>query len=116
MYSLYRSADAVIGYLRQVDPEQAQVARERYAALDHVREPQVYGYQAAAGQRPPARDAVVAQLLQLQRNAQAYLEHDGMAALDAQFVAARNAAAVLNAERISRAKFGREVNKIDRTA
>jgi erythromycin esterase-like protein len=110
MYSLYRSADAVIRYLQQIDPDQAQIACERYAALDHVREPQVYGYQAAAGERPPARDAVVAQLLQLQRGAQTYLEHDGLAALDAQFVAERNATVVVNAESYYRGMFGRRVN------
>ncbi len=110
LYSLYRSADAVIHYLQQVDPEQAEIARRRYAALDHVREPQVYGYQAAFGQRPAAREAAVAQLLQLRDDAQAYLERNGLAAIDAHFFAERNAAVVVNAETYYRAMFGRRVN------
>ncbi|MDY0329843.1 MAG: erythromycin esterase family protein [Thiomonas sp.] len=110
LYSLYRSADAVIRYLQQVDPEQAEIARGRYAALDHVREPQVYGYQAAFGQRPAAREAAVAQLLQLRSDAQTYLERNGLTAIDSHFFAERNAAVVVNAETYYRAMFGRRVN------
>lgn len=110
LYSLYRSADAVIHYLQQVDPAQAEIARGRYAALDHVREPQVYGYQAAFGQRPAAREAAVAQLLQLRKDAQAYLERNGLTASDAHFFAERNAAVVVNAETYYRAMFGRRIN------
>jgi erythromycin esterase-like protein len=110
LYSLYRSADAVIRYLQQVDPEQAEIARGRYAALDHVREPQVYGYQAAFGQRPAGREAAVAQLLQLRNDAQAYLERNGLTGIDAHFFAERNAAVVVNAETYYRAMFGRRVN------
>lgn len=43
MYSLYRSAEAVVDYLSSVDEEQAAIARRQYAALDHVRDPQRYG-------------------------------------------------------------------------
>ncbi len=110
LYSLYRSADAVIHYLDQVDPTEAAVARERYAALDHVREPQAYGYQAALGQRPVARDEVIAQLLSLRAHAQAHVERNGLAAQDAYFFAERNAAVVVQAESYYRAMFGRRVN------
>ncbi|MDA8389500.1 MAG: erythromycin esterase family protein [Gammaproteobacteria bacterium] len=110
LYSLYRSADAVIGYLENVDPAEAEVARERYAALDHVREPQTYGYQAALGQRIAARDDVIAQLLSLRAEAQAYVEHNGLAAQDAYFFAERNAAVVVQAENYYRAMFGRRIN------
>ncbi len=110
LYSLYRSADAVIRYLEEVDPAQAEIARERYAALDHVREPQTYGYQVALGRRPPAHDEVVAQLLQLRTQAQDYIERNGLAAADAHFFAERNAAVVVQAERYYRAMFGRRIN------
>lgn len=110
LYSLYRSADAVIAYLQTVDPDAAEAARGRYAALDHVREPQVYGYQAAFGQREAARDAAIAQLLQLRADAQSHLERDGLGALDAQFFAERNAAVVVNAETYYRGMFGRRIN------
>ena len=110
LYSLYRSADAVIHYLEQVDPDEAQIARRRYAALDHVREPQVYGYQAAFGQRPAAHEGAVAQLLRLRAEAEGYLERNGLTAIDAHFFAERNAQVVVNAETYYRAMFGGRVN------
>lgn len=110
LYSLYRSADAVIRYLESVDPAKAEQARSYYAALDHVREPQTYGYQAAFGLRPPARQAAVSQLLQLQADAQDYVARNGLAAMDSYFFAERNAAVVVKAEAYYRGMFGRRVN------
>lgn len=110
LYSLYRSADAVIHTLENSDPEQAELARQRYAALDHVREPQAYGYEAALGLRPSARDAVVAQLQQLRTQSLSEVERQGVAALDAHFFAERNATVVVNAEIYYRAMFGRRHN------
>jgi erythromycin esterase-like protein len=110
LYSLYRSADAVIEYLERMDPEQARRARQLYAALDHVRDPQDYGYEAAAGLRPPCRDAAAALLVDLVRRAPAYLAADGQAAQDEQFFAERNAYVVLNAEHYYRAMFGGRTN------
>jgi erythromycin esterase-like protein len=110
MYSMYQSADAVIRYLEQVDPQQATMARERYAALDHVREPQAYGYAAAVGARPDAREGVVAQLLELRADALLHLSQDGLGALDAQFFAQQNAEVVVDAENYYRSMFGRRLN------
>lgn len=110
LYSMYQSADAVIRYLEQVDPQQATMARNRYAALDHVREPQAYGYAAAVGARPDAREGVVAQLLQLRADAFLHLSQDGLAALDAQFFAQQNAEVVVDAENYYRSMFGRRLN------
>jgi len=110
LYSLYRSADAVIHTLENSDPEQAEIARQRYAALDHVREPQTYGYETAMGLRPSARDAVVAQLQQLRMQSLSEVERHGLAALDAHFFAERNATVVVNAETYYRAMFGRRHN------
>lgn len=105
LYSLYRSADAVIAYLEDADPEQATVARRLYACLDHVREPQDYGYEAAAGLRPPCREAAAKLLMDLIHKAPAYhaTGHDG--AVDEHFIAERNAYVVLNAEQYYRAMF-----------
>ncbi|MDR3419575.1 MAG: erythromycin esterase family protein [Nevskia sp.] len=105
LYSLYRSAEEVVRYLEHVDPEQAEVARERYARLDHVGDPQVYGYQAALSLRPPAHDGVLRQLAELRARGDDYLLADGLSALDAQFAAERNAAAVVNAEVYYRGMF-----------
>ena len=110
LYSLYRSADAVIEYLSRVDPEQAEAARERYTVLDHVREPQSYGYEAAYGMRPPAREVVLEQLQLLRAAGAEYRSHDGLAALDGQFFAERNAAVVVRAEEYYRAMFGRRTS------
>ena len=105
IYSLYRSAEQVISYLERVDQEQAEIARRQYAALDHVRDPQHYGYEAAHGLRPDCRDAVRSRLVELLRRGHAYLAHDGRAALDAHFFAERNAQVVMNAEAYYRTMF-----------
>lgn len=106
MYSLYSSADAVIAYLDRVDPEEAELARRRYAALDHVREPQVYGLQAAAGRRQGGREGALEQLHMLHVAEAEYLSRNGLAAFDEQFFAERNAALVVSAEAYYRAMFG----------
>lgn len=105
LYSLYRSADAVVAYLETVDPEQAAIARRLYACLDHVRDPQEYGAEASAGLRPACRDAAAALLVDLVRSSGAYLASDGGSAADAHFHAERNAHVVLNAEHYYRAMF-----------
>lgn len=110
LYSLYRSAEAVIDYLEGMDPDQAAVARRLYAGLDHVRDAQDYGYEAAAGLRPSCRDAAAALLTELRRKAPVYLAEDGQAAQDEQFFAERNAYVVLNAEHYYRAMFGGRTN------
>lgn len=110
LYSLYRSADAVIHYLQRIDPEQANAARRIYAALDHVRDPQDYGYAAASGLRPPCRDAAAGLLAELRRRGPEYLAGDGADARDAQFHAERNASVVLNAEQYYRGMFSGRTN------
>jgi erythromycin esterase-like protein len=110
LYSLYRSADAVVRYLDRVDPEQAQVARDCCEALDHVRDPQQYGYECARSMRPSARDAAQRVLMQLRANADEYRAPDGLPAEEAQYFAERNASVVLHAERYYRAMFDARVN------
>jgi erythromycin esterase-like protein len=106
MYSLYRSAEAVVDYLSTVDQEQAAIAKRQYAALDHVRDPQRYGYEAVLGLRPDCREAVRERLLELWKRAPEYLGHDGRNAADAYFFAERNAHVVTSAESYYRAMFG----------
>ena len=106
MYSLYRSAAAVVHYLERVDPEQAERARQQYTALDHVGDPQRYGYEAALGLRPDCRDAVQAQLAALLTRAPDYLTSDGRVAADAQFYAECNAQVVVSGEAYYRTMFG----------
>ena len=110
LYSLYRSADAVVDYLQRVDPEEAEAARERYAILDHVRDPQSYGYEAAYGMRPGGREGALKQLYMLRQTEAEYLSRNGIMAADDQFFAERNATVVVNAEAYYRAMFGRRQN------
>ena len=98
----------MIRYLEEADPERAEIARHRYTLLDHVREPQTYGYQAAFGLRESARHAVVQQLLDLRAAEQRYLERDGRPAADSQFMAERNGVVVVNAEKIALTGHKRE--------
>lgn len=106
LYSLYRSAEAVIRYLEGVDPQQAAIARRQYAALDHVRDPQEYGYEVVSGLRPDCRSAVLERLAELIRRAPDYLTRDGQQAADEQFFAERNAHVVMSAEAYYREMFG----------
>lgn len=106
IYSLYRSSEAVIEYLSQVDEEQAAVARQQYAALDHVRDPQRYGYEVVHGLRRDCRRAVCERLVSLMRNSTVYQAQDGPAAGDAYFQAERNAHVVASAEAYYCAMFG----------
>ncbi len=105
LYSLYRSADAVVAYLEGVDPDQARIARDLYRGLDHVRDPQAYGYEAARGLREPCRDGAAALLTGLAKRRAEYLADDGAAATERQFEAERNACVVLNAETYYRSMF-----------
>ena len=107
LYSLHASMDAVLSYLRKVDPEAALRAERRYACFDQFGEsPQDYGYAATVGIAPSCESEVVAQLVELQKSAADYATRDGRIAADDLFFAEQNARIVLNAERYYRAMFG----------
>ncbi|GAB2847006.1 erythromycin esterase family protein [Lentzea nigeriaca] len=106
LYSLHRSADEVISYLRSVDPQAADVARERYSCLDHHGgDGQAYGRAAAFGAGDECERQVVEQLLELQRHAHDLARRDGLLAEDEAFHAERNARLVQAAERYYRTMF-----------
>jgi erythromycin esterase-like protein len=108
LYSLHASMDAVLSYLRKVDPEAAQRAERRYACFDHFGDsPQDYGYAATAGLAPSCENQVIAQLVELRNSAARYATLDGRMAADDLFFAEQNARIVLNAERYYRAMFGK---------
>jgi erythromycin esterase-like protein len=107
LYSMHASMEAVLSYLRVVDPEAALRAQRRYACFEHFGEsPQTYGYATTAGLAPSCENEVVAQLVELQKSAAAYATRDGRLAADDLFFAEQNARVVLNAERYYRAMFG----------
>ncbi|MBB3232723.1 erythromycin esterase family protein [Halomonas stenophila] len=110
LYSLHRSADAVIAYLEGVDPDQAALARRGYACLDHRGDPFHYGRNVAFGLTPSCEQASIRLLLDLLHKAPAYLRADGRRAADEQFFAEQNARVVVNAEEYYRAMFGSRVD------
>ena len=106
LYSLYASIEAVLRYLSNVDPEAARRARNRYACFEHFAEDaQRYGYAAGLGVTQSCEDAVVEQLLELQRRAVEYARRDGRVASDEFFFAEQNARLVRNAEEYYRSIF-----------
>ena len=111
LYSLRTSIEAVVGYLDQVDPPEAERARRRYSCFDHVgADGQVYGYALAYQEATPCENEVVAQLLELRRRAQAYLRRDGWVADDEQFYAEQNAVLVRDAEEYYHQMYRAEVS------
>lgn len=107
LYSMHASMDAVLSYLRVVDPEAAQRAMVRYSCFDHFGEdPQAYGYAVNRGLAPSCEPAVLDQLVELRRAAAEYARGDGRVAFDDLFYAEQNARLVVNAEQYYRAMFG----------
>jgi erythromycin esterase-like protein len=110
LYSMHASIDAVLAYLRRVDPAAAERARYRYGCFeDFGEDTQAYGYAASTGLSSSCEDEVVAQLLELHRRSADYARRDGRIAADEYFFAEQNARLVRNAEKYYRSMFGGQV-------
>ena len=110
LYSLHTSMEAVLQYLRVVDPEAAKRAQYRYSCFDQFGEDaQEYGYAARYGLTASCEREVIDQLVELRRGAADYVQRDGRVAPDDLFFAEQNARLVRNAERYYRAMFGGRV-------
>jgi erythromycin esterase-like protein len=106
LYSLFRSMEAVIGFLEQVDPEAARRARYRYSCFeDFGEDAQAYGYAAEFALDRSCEDQAVQQLLELQRHAAELAHADGRVPEDELFYAEQNARLVKNAEEYYRTMF-----------
>ena len=106
LYSLHASMEAVVSYLRKVDPDAAMRAARSYACFDRFgSEPQEYGYACTVEHYPSCEDAVVDQLLALRARTADYLRQDGRRASDDLFVAEQNAKVVIEAEQYYRAMY-----------
>ena len=104
LYSLFTSIEKIIEVLDEVDPEAARRARQRYGCFDHFGEDsQMYGYATTLGVSKSCEDKVVAQLIELRRNA-------GELAPDDAFFVEQNARLIANAERYYRSMFGGRVS------
>jgi erythromycin esterase-like protein/predicted phosphoribosyltransferase len=110
LYSLQASMDAVLTYLRKVDPEAAARARARYACFDRFGgEWQSYAYASTVGLTPSCEREVLSQLVELRRQAAEYARRDGRIAQDEYFAAEQNARLVRNAEEYYRTMIGGRV-------
>jgi erythromycin esterase-like protein len=106
LYSLHTSIEAVLAYLRKVDPAAADRARHRYGCFeDFGEDSQAYGYAATIGLSRSCEDEVVAQLVDLRHRAAEYATRDGRIAADEYFFAEQNARLVRNAEEYYRSMF-----------
>ncbi len=101
LYSLHASMRAVVDYLEQVDPQAARRARERYGCFERFGEdPRRYGHATAYGYADTCEDAVVAQLLELQRR-----QPQGARDEDLRFFAEQNARLARDAEAYYRTMY-----------
>ncbi|NUQ19426.1 MAG: erythromycin esterase family protein [Gemmatimonadaceae bacterium] len=105
LYSLHTSIQEVLDYLWRVDPDAARRARERYSCFESFGDdPQEYGYATSFGAES-CEEAVVRQLVELQRGARRYVNGFRSDAADEYFMAEQNARLVQNAERYYRAMY-----------
>jgi protein-L-isoaspartate(D-aspartate) O-methyltransferase len=102
LYSMFTSIAVVLGYLDEVDPDAARVARARYGTLTPwQRDPAAYGRAVLAGRYESSEGAVLAMLRDLLQRRLEYAGRDGERFFDA----ARNAHVVANAESYYRAMY-----------
>jgi erythromycin esterase-like protein len=101
LYSLYSSMDAVVRYLRRVDPKAAERARARYSCFELHGEAEEYGR--AARWARSCEDEAVQQLLELRKRAAGTLDPE-------LFSAQQNARLARNAEAYYRAMFGSRIS------
>lgn len=106
LYSMGRSADAVIDYLEQHDPDAAKLARERYACLDmFADEPHLYGQAVDHGLSQSCEQAITAQLMDMHGKAYKAIDENGLMGDEEAFGATQNAKLVRDAEEYYRTMF-----------
>jgi len=102
LYSLYTSLAAVIGYLESVDPDAADLARERYACLTPWQsDPAAYGRAALTGAYRTCEPDVVRMLKDLLSKRLAYAPQSR----EQYFDAVQNARLIADAERYYRVMY-----------
>lgn len=102
LYSLYNSIHAVVGYLEDVDPLTAGIARQRYGCLTPWQsDPASYGHAALSASYRGCEKQVVSMLTELLTKERRYASRDGERFYDA----VQNARLVANAERYYRTMY-----------
>jgi erythromycin esterase-like protein len=106
LYSLHSSIEAVIRYLENIDPKFAEEARARYSCFEEFGDnPQSYGLTASVHSSLSCEEAVITQLVEMQKRAGELLQRDGKLAEDEFFFAEQNARVAANAENYYRAMY-----------
>jgi len=102
LYSLYTSIGSVLKYLDEVDPDSAQIARQRYGCLTPWQaDPATYGHAALIGAYRTCENEVVQMLEDILHKQSDYAAHDGERFMDA----VQNARLVTDAERYYRIMY-----------
>ena len=102
LYSLYTSIGSVLKYLDEVDPDSAQIARQRYGCLTPWQaDPATYGHAALTGAYRTCENEVVQMLEDILHKQSDYAAHDGERFMDA----VQNARLVTDAERYYRIMY-----------
>jgi protein-L-isoaspartate(D-aspartate) O-methyltransferase len=102
LYSMFTSIAVVLGYLDEVDPAAARVARTRYGSLTPwQKDPAAYGKAVLVGRYQSSESAVVSMLRDLLARRLDYARNDGERFFDA----AQNARVVANAEEYYRTMY-----------
>ena len=102
LYSMYASIEAVLGYLDEVDPDSAAIARTRYGCLSPWEaDAATYGRAVLSGRYRECEQEAVATLRDLLQRRLDYAARDGDRFLDA----VQNARVVQNAERYYRIMY-----------
>ena len=108
LYSMSGSAEAVVEYLRRVDPAAAEAARKRYRCLSGYRNnPSQYGYDVAAMERRSCEKEALAQLQEMERRYAAWRARPDRRRDDDLFSAYQNARVVRHGEAYYRLLYHR---------
>jgi erythromycin esterase-like protein len=106
LYSLFSSIEAVIQYLKSIDPKAAQRALERYSCFDHYnKEGQDYGLATHYGLKEDCQEEVISQLIELEQQNYNNLASSNIENREAFFSALQNARTIKSAEVYYRAMF-----------
>jgi erythromycin esterase-like protein len=104
LYSLNASIEAVLAFLKKIDPEEARRARARYSCFENFGIlPESYVSAVVSGQS--CEEEVIRQLVELRRRASEYSRLNGKDAVEDFFFAEQNARLVKNAEQYYRSMY-----------
>ncbi|MEZ5758360.1 MAG: erythromycin esterase family protein [Emcibacteraceae bacterium] len=110
LYSMNTSVNAVIDYLKTIDIDAAERARQRYSCLEYFAdEKQTYSYELKKAVAKSCEKEIIDQLIDLRKKAYHYLQRDGLIAEDEYFCAEQNARLIKNGQEYYSSMFASEV-------